>query len=199
VCNEDGTRCIKNADSVPPFISAGMISQAPLRMLLIIQVDIFMDNKIDLSQQKGLPLLSETTWNAIVFVYSGPYGSIIPLSCKVNIHEVDSKSCEDMIIPSEIWEDINSSSEATSFHWEPTLWKRTVSYSIPSSSMPSPEKIQQWALNSLESEPSGAMDKLHKLGAMGKLHEEIFRISTRYVQCESRSLVSGEIFTKSRF
>lgn len=138
--------------------------------------DITMDNKIDLSQQTGCPLLSPKTWNAIVFVCSSPYGPVVPLSCKVNSRKINGESLQKMMIQSEIWDDMLDSRDRISVDWE-----LRASYSIPSSHMPSRKKIQQWALDSLE---------LDATGGIGNLHEYLFPVATKYVESCNRPLVS---------
>jgi hypothetical protein len=135
-----------------------------------------MDNTIDLSQQMECPLFSSKTWNAIVFVRSSPYGPIVPLSCKVNFRNLNVKSLQEMVIQSEIWDDMQDSRDRTDVDWE-----RRASCNIPNSSMPSHEQIQQWALQSLESDPASGI---------GNLHGHLFSVATKYIHSCNRPLVS---------
>jgi hypothetical protein len=135
-----------------------------------------MDNKIDLSQLMDCPLFSSKTWKALVFVCSGSYGPIVPLSCEVNFRNLKVKSLQEMVIQSELWDDMLDSKDRTSVEWE-----LRASCNIPSSCMPSQERIQQWALESLESDPTSGI---------GKLHGYLFSVATKYTQSCSRPLVS---------
>jgi hypothetical protein len=134
-----------------------------------------MDNKIDLSQYSNCPLSSAKTWNAVVFVYTGPYESIVPLGCKVNFRNLNVNSLQEMLLQSDIWNDMQDARERTSVDYE-----KRASCSIPDSCMPSAEKIQEWALKSLEADPTSGI---------GSLHEWLFLLSTEYVRSSDRPLV----------
>lgn len=142
---------------------------------LILPLDISMDNKIDLSQYSNCPLASTKTWNAVVFVCTGPYGSIVPLDCKVNFRNLNVNSLQEMLFQSDIWNNMQDARDRTSVDYE-----KHASCSIPESCMPSSKKIQEWALKSLESDPTSGI---------GTLHEWLFPLSTEYVRSSDRPLV----------
>jgi hypothetical protein len=148
-----------------------------------------MDHKIDVTQQIYFNLLVSDPMKAVIFVNSGPYGAIIPLGCRVKKHEANSESAMDLILNSRIWEDVRlTPSKATTFQPD-RLSSDRISYSIPELYMPSHDAIQRWALETLDSDPHGAI---------GEFHGELWIASTQYLQSGIRPLVSRKVSKQIR-
>jgi hypothetical protein len=129
------------------------------------------------------------TWRAKIFLDSAthpPTHSSGPsLKCRISLKKTTLGDFSSIgATNSRTWEPLWS--EGKRKHCQDEGGRQLLTCSIPVDTMPPVEELQQWAIDSMRRNPSGAI---------GNSHGQLFILATQYSQSGSRPLVCFAIFS----
>lgn len=167
---------------IPIFAKPGKNKPSQVYALLTLKLDVYVDlgRRAEKIESSAAPA---KTWKAKIFLdsatHSPAYSSLPSLECRISLKKTTLSDFSSVSATnSRIWEPLWS--EGRRKHCQDEAGRQLLSCSIPIDSMPSVEKLQQWALDSMRGNPSGAI---------GNSHGQLFIFARQYSQSGTRPLV----------